>query len=92
MAQGTDNDSINKELVREIDLTGNGSNGKVILHLSAKNFMSPFTWKLSVISEGQEVYSYGSNDTKIDKFFKDDGYVEDCNDYKSCKKSLLRRI
>ena len=80
-----DEKAINTDLVKVADVTGNGTPDKITVHLSAKNMKSPFLWTITIISEGKQVYSHSSNDTQLDRFFNDDGYVDGCKDYISCK-------
>lgn len=77
---------IDQQLIKEIDVTGDGKPEKIVLHLTAKNMVAPFKWTLTIISEGKQIYSYSSDDTWLDKFFNHEGYVSGCNDYISCKK------
>jgi hypothetical protein len=87
MAQSaSDVSPVDQELVKEVDVTGDGKPEKIILHLTAKNMKAPFVWTLTIISEGKQIYAYKSDDTHLDKFFNDEGYVLDCKDYMSCKK------
>lgn len=77
---------IDQQLIKEIDVTGDGKPEKIVLHLTAKNMEAPFKWTLTIISEGKQIYSYSSDDNWFDKFFNHAGYVSGCNDYISCKK------
>ncbi len=86
-AQSTsDTSPIDQELVKEVDVTGDGKADKIILHLTARNIKAPFTWTLTIISKGKQIYSYNSDDAWLDKFFNDEGYVLGCKDYVGCKK------
>jgi hypothetical protein len=78
--------SIDKQLVKIVDVTGNGKQDKIILHLKAKNIKAPFLWTLTIMSEGKPIYSYSSDDTWLNGFFESVNYVGDCKDYISCKK------
>ena len=67
LAQVTDDlKPIDKEIVKKVDVTGDGRPEKILLHLKAKNIKAPFAWTLSVMSEGQLIYSYNSDDTWLD--------------------------
>jgi hypothetical protein len=77
---------IEQDLIKEIDVTGDGKPEKIVLHLSAKNIKFPFTWTLTITSEGKKIFSHQGHDAQLDKFFNDEGYVLDCKDYISCKK------
>lgn len=81
-----DTSAIEQDLVREVDVTGDGTADKITLHLSAKNINAPMVWTLSIAVNGKEIYSYKSDDAKIDHLFRDKGYVSGCDDYVSCKK------
>lgn len=77
---------IDKQLVKKVNLTGNGKQDKIILHLTAKNIKAPFLWTLTIISKGKQIYSYRSDDTWLNNFFGDKDYIGGCTDYISCKK------
>ncbi len=77
---------IDQELVKEADVTGDGKPAKIMLHLEGKNIKSPFVWTLTIFSDGKQIYSYKSDDSWLDKFFSDEGYVLGCKDYLSCKR------
>jgi len=77
---------IDEVLTRNVDVTGNGKQDKIVLHLWAKSINSPFSWTLSIVEDGKEIFSYSSNDSNEDKNFNDDGYVSDCRGYLECKK------
>jgi len=81
-----DTSPIEQDLVREVDVTGDGKADKITLHLSAKNLNSPMLWTLSIVADGKEIYFYKSDDSRMDHLFSDKGYVLGCNDYISCKK------
>ena len=86
-AQVTDDlKPVDEEIVKEVDVTGDGRPEKIILHLIAKSIKTPFAWTLTVISEGKQIYSYNSDDKWLDEFFNDEGYVLGCKGYLSCKK------
>jgi hypothetical protein len=87
----SDGSPIDQELVKNVDVTGDGKPEKIILHLTAKNIKSPIVWTITLTSEGKQIYSYQSDDARLDKNFYDDGYVMDCNDYISCKKKYYYR-
>jgi hypothetical protein len=88
---------INTELTRKIDVTGDGKSDSISLHIQGQNINSPFTWTLSIISEGKQVFKTQKNDEWWDKNFNDVGFILDCKNYKSCKEkyyfqSILEHI
>lgn len=77
---------IDELLVRSVDVTGDGKPEKITLVLKAKDFNSPFQWSLSISSSGKQLFTYASDDTRIDPFFADRGFITDCSGYAECKK------
>jgi len=84
MAQSA-NTAIDEKIVKTMDVTGDGKVDNIVLHLKAKNIKAPFLWSLTIISDGKIIYSHNSDDSWLDQFFNDIGYVSDCKDYLSCK-------
>lgn len=74
-----------KTITHYIDLTGDGETEKITLDVKAKDFNSPFIWKLTIFYKGNTIYSYESDDTEIDKLFNNRGYANDYNSYKESK-------
>jgi hypothetical protein len=79
-------EAIDTVLVRSLDVTGDGKADTISLHLTAKSLSSPFSWTLSISSQGHQIYALSGNDTRIDTLFHDKGYVDDCRGYLDCKK------
>jgi hypothetical protein len=77
---------INEELVRNIDLTGDGKPGKIVLTLKAKNITKPVQWTLTITSNEKVLLRQSRDDSKIDSFFNDPNYVGNCTGYLECKK------
>jgi len=76
---------IDLDIVRKIDVTGDGEVDTINLHLKAKDFQSPFLWKLTISSSGKQIFKSESNDTWMNSFFSDRGYVLGCTNYDTCK-------
>jgi hypothetical protein len=77
---------IDTTIIETADVTGDGTVDTVAFHIMAKNFKSPFHWTLSIQSNGQTIFYKAENDSDIDQFFNDEGYVGNCKGYKDCKK------
>ena len=76
---------VDEKLTKAQDLTGDGKPDKIILTLKAANNISPMTWNPIIESGGQSVYSYESDDSWLDKFFGEEGYMDRCSGYSQCK-------
>ena len=77
--------AIDTVLVRSLDVTGDGKADTISLHLTAESLVSPFSWTLSINSQGSQIYTLSGNDSRIDTNFHDEGYVDDCRGYLECK-------
>jgi hypothetical protein len=77
--------AVNKDIVRKIDVTGDGELDTISLNIRGKNFFAPFNWTLTIISKGKQIYRSKHDDASIDKFFNDKGYVNGCVGYLTCK-------
>lgn len=75
--------SIHKEFRFEKEL--NNANQTLILTINGKSMASPFIWSVEVFYNGIKAYRVERNDEWLNKFFSDSGYIENCNDYNSCK-------
>jgi hypothetical protein len=81
------NNSVDQIIEKSIDVTGNGVRDIVSLRLKADNWESPIMWTLEIISGGSIIFRHESNDTWLNQFFNDEGYVNDtCKNYIDCKK------
>jgi len=77
---------VDQVLNREIDVTGDGVKDLITLHLKGLGWQAPFNWELSIRSKGKLIFSHESDDSWLDKFFNDPGYVDDqCKSYLACK-------
>ncbi len=86
--------SIHKEFKFEKKL--NNATQTLILTINGESITSPFIWSVEVFYNGAKAYKSERNDEWLNQFFSDSGYIENCNDYKSCKEkwyfSLLPKM
>ena len=70
------------------DLTGDGHNERVVLAIYGVAMDKPFTWSLAVIDQEDRVlYKTEKDDTWLDKFFGEEGYMSPrCANYDQCKR------
>jgi len=79
--------TIDDTLTKHIDVTGDNVKDKIVLNLKAKSFNDPFVWTLTIFSKGEKILSYVSDDSWMDSFFSDKGFVDDnCQNYEECKR------
>lgn len=81
------NDSIDKVIVRNVDVTGDGQPDTISLHIKAKSFNSPFAWTLTISSGSHVLESYSRDDSNIDNFFGDKQFYIKGNDYLQAKQT-----
>ena len=77
---------INDELVRNIDLTGDGKPERISLILKAKDITKPMQWSLTITSNEKVLLTQSHDDSAIDSFFNDFRYVGNCTGYSECKR------
>ena len=81
------NEKVDEVITRNIDITGDGVPENIKLHIKGKSFKHPFVWTLDIFSGETNIFKHESDDTWLDKFFHDEGYVSDeCNGYLECKR------
>ncbi|MBB6188043.1 hypothetical protein [Rhodanobacter sp. MP7CTX1] len=69
------------------DLTGDGSEQHLTIHVTGHNMTSAFTWSLVITGRnGVTLFRVERNDAWLDSFFGQDGYEADCSGYMACKK------
>jgi hypothetical protein len=80
-------ESIDKTIIREVDLTRDGRPEKIVLHVVGKDIKSPFSWTLEVFSKGKRIFYKAENESpEFDELFSHPEYLSDCKDYESCKR------
>jgi hypothetical protein len=80
-------DNIDQRIEKHIDVTGDGIDDDLILHITGESWSRPFNWTLIIVSKGKTIFERKSDDTWLDAFFSDKGYVnETCASYLECKK------
>jgi len=84
IAQGT---AIDRFFAKSGDITGDGSQSTLTLHITGESMSASFKWSLTISdSHGAMIYRVNRDDTRLDHFFRDDGYVTGCTGYENCKK------
>lgn len=78
--------AIDTVLVRAVDLRSDGRPDTVALHIVADGYAAPFTWTLTITSDARRIYSVHRDDSRLDRFFGDEGYVAGCRGYLECKR------
>jgi hypothetical protein len=69
------------------DLTGDGSEQHMTIHITGHSMSSAFTWSLVITGRnGATLFRVERNDAWLDGFFAQDGYEADCSGYMACKK------
>lgn len=76
---------IDRVLSRLVDVTGDGVDDKIELHVIGKDFHSPFEWELKITSKGKLIYQKSGNNERIEPFFSEQNYIADCKGYDDCK-------
>jgi len=77
---------IDRTFTKHGDVTGDGASETLTIHITSMSIETPFKWSF-VISDlnGATIYRVDRDDTWLDNFFKDNGYVIRCTNYTSCK-------
>jgi len=88
-SRSKDNGPVDVTLTRSIDVTGDGEDDTVTLHVTGGAPTAPFTWTLSIHADGdadgKTIYHTERNDAEIDAIFNDAGSMEGCSGYAACK-------
>jgi len=84
--QNQASERVDKTIIQEIDLTRDGKPENVVLHVTGKDFKSPFTWTITIHSSGRKIFYKAHTDTEqFDSLFNDPEFWGGCHDYSSCK-------
>ena len=83
--------AMSQEIARKFtyaaDLTGDGRNESVVLAIQGAAMNRPFRWSLSVTDiAGRLLFKVEEDDSWLDEFFGDDGYMAGCSGYEQCKR------
>jgi hypothetical protein len=74
------------------DVTGDGVPAVLTIHITGESMRSPFKWTFTITDNGgAAIYSVERDDTWLNKFFGDKGYVGNCADYVDCKQRYYFR-
>jgi hypothetical protein len=69
------------------DLTGDGTEARLTIHVTGQSMTSAFTWSLTITGRGgATLFKVERNDAWLDGFFAQDGYEAGCSGYIACKK------
>jgi hypothetical protein len=78
---------VDQTIVKHLDVTGDGIADDLVLHIKGESWNKPLKWSLTIISKGKNIFEHKSDDTWLDNFFNDRGYVnKPCSTYLECKK------
>jgi hypothetical protein len=84
--RGTNN-QIDRTFTASGDLTGDGSEQHLTIHITGHSMTSAFTWSLVITGRnGVTLFRVERDDAWLDSFFGQDGYEADCSGYIACKK------
>ena len=80
---------VDRTLTRAIDVTGDGDEETVTLHITGTSPTAPYKWTLSIEEDGKIIYHTERNDAEIDAIFSDAdamaAAMEGCSGYAACK-------
>jgi hypothetical protein len=85
----TESQPIEKRITRSVDVTGDGIEDVIMLHVRGESLTSPFFWTLTIRSEDREIFKYDGDGTWFNSFFDDVGYVSGCTGYVACKEKFF---
>jgi len=78
---------VQQTLTRNVDIDGDGVDDLVVLELHGESWKDPFRWSITASVNNTVSLSHDSDDSRIDKFFGESGYVNfTCGEYLTCKK------
>jgi len=78
---------IDKQLFRYFDVTGDGKNETILLHVHAQNIEAPFFWTLEIKEDDKVIFRHESNDKDFNEIFNEPSYFDDtCFDPVDCKR------
>jgi hypothetical protein len=85
-AQAMDGNAVDRAFTATGDITGDGAQDQLVIHVSGRSMTSPFTWTLVIKDpQGHVLLDMKTDDSKSDAFFAQRGYEDNCSDYVSCK-------
>ena len=88
-SRSKDNGPVDVTLARSIDVTGDGEDDTVTLHITGAAPTAPFTWTLVIRAggdaDGKIIYHTERTDAEIDPIFNDADAMEGCTGYAACK-------
>jgi hypothetical protein len=77
---------IDRTFTSRLDLTGDGSLELVTIRITGDTVKTPYRWTLRIAElDGSPLYQLDRDDTWLDRFFRDAGYVPGCSGYVACK-------
>jgi hypothetical protein len=80
-------DLIDRTFTATGDLTGDGNEAHLTIHVTGHSMTSAFTWSLTITGRGgATLFKVERNDAWLDGFFAQDGYEAGCSGYIACKK------
>jgi hypothetical protein len=78
---------IDRKFTYSADLTGDGRNERIVLAIHGAAIDKPFKWSLTVTDrENHILFKTENDDSRFDKFFGEEGYMDGCSTYEQCKR------
>jgi len=85
--EGAETHPINREFRFSADMTRDGQDESIVLVVRGADIKQPFTWSLTVKDRFDHVlYEKTMDDAELNEFFGEQGYVDACDSYESCKR------
>jgi hypothetical protein len=75
---------VDATFTRGVDVTGDGEDDMVTLHVTGPSPAEPYQWTLTIESEGRTIHQVERNDADVDPLFNDTETL-DCKSYADCK-------
>jgi hypothetical protein len=76
---------VDRVMSKLVDVTGDGIEDKIELHVKGKDFFSPFNWELRILLKGKIIYQRSGTNERVEPFFSEQNYIADCTGYDECK-------
>lgn len=81
-----DTSRIDRTFTAKGNVTGDEVPEILTIHITGTSLEAPFNWTVTIADvNGKTIYTVDRDDSWMDKFFRDKGYVIGCSDYASCK-------
>jgi hypothetical protein len=84
----SDNALIDTCLYYHLDVDYDSIPDELSLRYQGASIISPITWTFEIKSLNKTIFKITRNDKKLDEFFSDTLYVDDCSSYTECKRKF----